>query len=778
MPEYRVSVRELAEFCHRRGDIDYRFSPSPSAEEGIAGHQRLQSRRGYTAEYALDAVFDAGEFTVRVAGRADGYSEQGPLLEEIKTCRVRRESIPEPVEAVHMAQLMLYGGLLCHGQPELGEVELQLTYLNIDTEEEWMRRERQSASTLRQFLDDSVAEMQRWLRLQHQWRQRRDESLEALAFPFPAYRPGQREMAETVYKCIASKGQLLIEAPTGTGKTAAVLYPALKALAVGKHERICYVTARTVGRFAAEDTLRNFEAQGMALRRLSVSAKETICFSPGRACHGDDCPYARGYYDRLPAALQDAMREEALDRAGIEHIARVHSVCPYQLGMDLLPWVDLCIGDIHYVYSFNASISGHYSERRLHWTVLLDEAHNLPARAREMYSAELEKQRLMEARRESSGAVRRALDRCNRVLLELNREPWQVSDFHSREQPSEALLTALQRFVGAVGEQQVSAPLYLQQRPALLDFYFAALQFHRVLEVYADDYRFELRRSESRQSLVVKLRCLDASRLLSENQRRPTAVTAFSATVSPADWVLRELGFGDAAVFSSLASPFDPGQFDVVLDTTLDIRYRAREASLPALAATLVRWLEEHPGNCIVYFSAYSYMADAVQLLRDRTPRRHICVQERNWREAERAGLLATLREREDVVAFCILGGVFGEGIDLPGAALKSVVVVGVGLPQFNREREVLNRYYRQKLGRGFEYAYQYPGMQRVCQALGRVVRCESDTGSALLIDSRYQEAGYRGLLPPWWHYRSGSEATPSVATPSVATPSTSASSE
>ncbi len=757
-PQIRWPVRELAAFCHRSGDIDYRFTPSPSAEQGIAGHQLLQNRRGgdYRAEYPLETRVSYPDFELCLAGRADGYDAEAGLLEEIKTCRVERDAIPASVEALHWAQLALYGGLLCRSEPEREQVTLQLTYYQVDSAEEWQRTELVTRDWLLDFLDTSLARMGDWLAREWAWRQRRDTSLQSLTFPYGEFRDGQRHLAETVYKCIAQSGQALLEAPTGTGKTAAVLYPALKALVTGRHERVAFITARTVGRLAAEHTLRDFEGQGMALRRVSLSARESICFSPGKACHAEDCPFAAGYYDRLPAAMRSALDVADLDRAAIETLAREHEVCPYQLAMDLIPWVDLCIADIHYVYSFQAGLAATYADQGMRWSLLLDEAHNLPQRARDMYSASLEKARLMAARQDASGAVRRALDACNRALLALAREEWLEPEYDSREQPPEALVVALQRLTGAVGEQLAATPLFLQSRPRLLDFYFDCLQFQRVLDAFDTDFRFEMTRTGSTQGLVVKLRCLDAARLLGLRQRAPAAVAAFSATLSPPRWMLQEMGLGEAAVFQSLPSPFSAEQLRVVLNTGLDTRYRARQATLPAVAEAIAAWLADNSGNCIVYFSAYRYMEDVVERLPPNG--RQLCVQDRRWREAERTALLETLKRESNVAAFCILGGVFGEGIDLPGDALSSVVIVGTGLPQFSREREVLRDYYdhsgRHQPGQGFRYAYLYPGMQRVSQALGRVIRTESDCGSALLIDPRYGEKEYRQLLPSQWCYR------------------------
>jgi DNA excision repair protein ERCC-2 len=313
---------------------------------------------------------------------------------------------------------------------------------------------------------------------------------------------------------------------------------------------------------------------------------------------------------------------------------------------------------------------------------------------------------------------------------------------------------SLQSLVAAISEQQAENPLVLQQRPDLLDFYFAVLQFQRVQEVFADDFRFEMSRGEGLQSLSVRLHCLDGSRLLGERQQQLHSVTAFSATLSPPQWVLSELGFAEGAVYRNLPSPFAADQYRVYLNTRLDTRFRSRAATTPALCAAILQWLENKPGNCIVYFPAYRYMEDALAGIAPHLQARHLISQQREQGQLARELLLQSLRSRTDVVAFCILGGVFGEGIDLPGDALSSVVIVGVGLPQFNRQRQVLRDYYDSKSGLGYQYAYQYPGMQKVSQALGRVIRSESDSGSALLIDTRYGQSSYRSLLPPGWDYQ------------------------
>jgi DNA excision repair protein ERCC-2 len=391
------------------------------------------------------------------------------------------------------------------------------------------------------------------------------------------------------------------------------------------------------------------------------------------------------------------------------------------------------------------------------WSVLLDEAHNLPERARRMYRASLAKAGLMALRREAPRGLGAALDRVNRVLLSLQRQQWQEPEYDSRcELPAE-LLRALADFVAAAGELTAQEPAILHRQPRLLDFYFDVLQFLRLADHWGDDFRFELNRGEGRQGLTLTLNCLDPARLLGERQALLHSLTAFSATLSPSDWTRKALGLGAQAVFRREVSPFAQDQLEVFLATDVDTRYAQRQRSLPALAATVLEWLRTAEGNCIVYFPSYSYLQDCLrQLLQlglEQMPGT-LWVQQRDAADAGRAQLLQLLEERRDVTAFCILGGIFGEGIDLPGERLRSVVIVGVGMPQFNRDTEQLRAWFQQQYGAGFEYAYLYPGMQKVDQALGRVIRAGTDRGRALLVDSRYGERQYRELLPALWIYR------------------------
>ena len=759
MTERTVSVTELARFCHRRGSIDSRFGPSPTGPEGIEGHQRLYRRRpaSYQSEHAVEYRYSADGLDIALRGRADGYDPQGALVEEIKTCRVAPGSIPDAVSDLHLAQGRLYAAIIC-ARDQLEGLSVQVTWLNIDTDEEHRRLEQYSAAELGQFLASSLGQFHRWLVRVESLRARRDASATGLPFPHGEFRDGQREIAELAYKCMDQGGQLLVEAPTGIGKTAAVLYPALKALALNKHDKLVYVTAKTVGRLAAEETIEHCRQQGFTGAALSLSARDRICFSPGKACHGEDCPFARDYYDKLPAAMDAALDAPALRRQEIEAVARQFEVCPYELALDLLPWSDIVIADLHYVYGLTGLLASAMEDDGLRWSVLLDEAHNLPDRARGMYSTCLAKAALMRARREAPRSVTASLERVNRRMLELAKQPWDEQDYHLDTEPPEKLSRALLEFTADVSEALGQEPTFLSRAPLLREFFFDALHFLRVADQWGPEYRLQLSRGSGRQSLQVALTCLDPARLLAPRQERAHSVSAFSATLTPMDWSRLSLGLSEGAVCHRAVSPFGSEQLQVSINTRVDTRYRRRADTLPALAASLRSWLRDTAGNCLVYFPSYRYMQDCLDLLGDLHRDRTLWVQEAGQTEQDRIALLAQLREQRDLAAFCILGGVLGEGIDLPGESLSSVVIVGTGMPQVNRDTRELQAWYTRTAGAGFEFAFLYPGMQKVAQALGRVVRTSSDRGSALLIDPRYAEQAYRQLLPPWWQYRSQDE--------------------
>jgi DNA excision repair protein ERCC-2 len=750
-----VYRRRPASYC---SEFPVRFVYA-TQNEGICDEApRAERREGPGEEHPA--------FSLIVSGRADGYDPEQALVEEIKTCRVDPARIPAAMTRLHLAQGRLYAAMIAASE-DLPELAVQLTWLQLDTDHEYPLRQVYTRAELDEFLCDTLARYSAWLAQVLRRTRSRDASLATLAFPHAQFRAGQRELSERVYKCIHQAGQLLLEAPTGIGKTAAVLYPALKALGTGRHERVVFATTRISGRRAAQQAMVRFSDAGYAGNALSLTAKEQACLAPGKACHGDDCPYARGYYERLPAALSEALGAPELGREALAEIAQRHAVCPYQLSLDLVPWVDVIVADVHHVFSPTANLAEHLTASGGRWTVLLDEAHGLPDRARGMYGADLSKALVMAARREAPPRLRQLLERLNRQLLKLSKLEWSTDTGYWLDQVPEALGNCLGDCIEAVNAEQALDAFVLQSRPALRDLYFSALQWQRLLDCWGDEFRLELVRGVGPQGLHLRVHCLEPSRLLALRHRAMHALVVFSATLSPQQWALDSLGLEASAVAWCAPSPFSSGQLRVQLATHIDTRLQHRHASLPALATLLLTWLDTESGNCLLYFPSYQYLdACLQQMLQLGWPEgRHRWVQGRapaalvdegsaGGKSEERVGdLLNLLQQARNVAAFCVLGGAFGEGIDLPGDELCSVVVVSVGLPQLNASNEQLRRLYACRYGNGFDYAYQYPAVQKVSQALGRVVRTGTDRGKALLIDTRYAEPGWRALLPPWWDY-------------------------
>jgi len=762
MTEHTVSVGELSGFCHRSGDIDYRFGPSPTGEEGVEGHQKLYRRRpeGYQPERSVEAGHSIEGVQLLVRGRADGWQENASLVEEIKTCRVDPARIPAAVTRMHLAQGQLYAAMIAQ-ELDLAAVTVRLTWYFLDEDQEHPLEQHYERRELDAFLQQTLQTYAQWLQKWQASRDARNASLASLPFPHGEFRPGQRDMAELVFKCADQAGQLLLEAPTGIGKTMAVLYPALRAIGSDKHDALLFCTAKTAGRRAAEQAVARLRESGLHAVSLTLTARERICFSPGKACRGDECPFAHDFYSRLPAAREEALANANLTRETIEAIAERHRVCPYYLSVEMARWCDIIICDFHYVFSLTATLSALPDSGAARWSVLIDEAHNLPGRARSMFGATLAKRDLMAARRQAPPALKKKLNRLNKLLLSLQSDNWQEPDYACRAELPDGLATELSGFTGAFTDALVSDPGLSARAPELLDFYFQCLQFLRVCECWGDEYRLELTRGASKQSLKLRLNCLDPARLLADKLSSWHSVVAFSATLSPLPWMRRSMGLSEQAVATQLASPFAQSQMQVRIVSNLDTRWRQREATLPALAAVISEWLARVPGNCLVFFPSYRYMRDCLALLApaDRLPARSLWVQTADQAPAEREALLAELERHTDIAAFCILGGVLGEGIDLPGDQLTSVVVVGVGMPQVDREARLLQAYNEQHYGAGFDYSFRFPGVQKVNQAIGRVIRTATDEGQALLIDPRYGEPGYRKLLAPWWDY---SEMAPS----------------
>ncbi|MDR5905221.1 ATP-dependent DNA helicase [Franzmannia qiaohouensis] len=763
-PCYRVAVRALCDFTARAGDLDHRFTPSPTAQQGIAGHQLIAERRGagYESELSLRGEVVVGGARLVVSGRADGFDPAARRLEEVKTHRGSLARMGANQRALHWAQAKVYGALLCRAR-ELERVELALVYLEIGSGQETRLTEPATASELEAFFVDQCQRFLAWAEQEAAHRRRRDAALSTLRFPHADFRRGQRELAEAVYKAAGTGRQLLLQAPTGIGKTLGTLFPMLAAMPRQGLDRTFFLTMKTPGRRLALEALQTLGVANapeagvgkapprMPLRVLELVARDTACEHPGKACHGDACPLARGFYDRLPAARQAAVEcGRVLDRPTLRELALAHDICPYYLGQELVRWCDLTVGDVNHYFDTSALLFAATQAQEWRVAVLVDEAHNLVERARGMYSASLDQQRCNAVQRRAPPALAKPLGRVVRQWRELLAAESPADDEAPRllEALPAGLVLALQQAVSAVGD-------YLAEHPSgevdeLQAFLFEALALCRLAESFADHSICLLtRRGRGRATLT--LRNLIPADFLAPRLAASHTTVLFSATLSPADYYRDLLGLADDAVWWEVASPFDSTQLEVRLARHLSTRWRDREHSLDGLVAVIADQYRSAPGNYLAFFSSFAYL-DAAQtrLARDHPDIATRC-QRRGMDEVARQAFVDDFVAGGRGIGFAVLGGAFAEGIDLPGERLVGAFIATLGMPPLSADNEILKARLEARFGRGFDYAYRYPGLTKVVQAAGRVIRGPEDRGVVVLLDDRFGEADNLSLLPAWW---------------------------
>ncbi|RZI83892.1 MAG: ATP-dependent DNA helicase [Rubrivivax sp.] len=744
--KYTVAVRALCEFTAKQGDLDLRFTPSPSAQEGIAGHALVASRRGasYQSEVGL-----SGEFKhLLIRGRADGYDAAAQRLEEVKTFRGRLDRQPENHRHLHWAQLKVYGWLLC-AERGLPALDLALVYFDIGTQDETVLRERWAADDLKAHFEALCERFLDWADQELAHRAARDWALTALPFPHADFRTGQRPLAEAVYKANSAGRCLMVQAPTGIGKTIGTLFPLLKACPAQKLDKVFFLTAKTSGRAVALNALGLIKrsAPALPLRVIELVAKDKACEHPDKACHGASCPLAQGFYDRLPQARQAAVAAGTLDKATLRSVALAHEVCPYYLGQELVRWSDAVVGDYNHYFDLNAMLHGLSVGQPWRVSVLVDEAHNLVERARKMYSAELDQTSLRAARQSAPEPLRKKLDRIHRAWQALNKaqtEPYQV-----HAEPPESFMLALQQGTHALTEYFADHPTAVDG--ALQAFYFEALHFTRLSESFGGHSLFDISRAAKHSTLC--LRNVVPASFLKQRFLTARSVTLFSATLRPQRFYSDLLGLPDNTAWVDVDSPFKDEQLAVRVAADISTRYQHRQASLPKVVELMARQYEQQPGNYLAFFSSFDYLDEVARLWAARMPQVACWQQSRRMTEADQAQFLARFTDEGQGMGFAVLGGSFAEGIDLAGRRLIGAFIATLGMPQVNPVNEQIRQRMAELFGEGdgHAYTYLYPGLQKVVQAAGRVIRTQTDQGVVHLMDDRFQRPQVRALLPTWW---------------------------
>lgn len=762
-------MRRLVEFVQRSGSIDSRMTSSDRALEGTKIHQLLQKEAGeeYVAEVRLSIDREVDGVAFSLDGRADGIINE-QMIDEIKTTETPMEEITEDFRPLHWAQLICYGFMLAE-KSDLPEVTLQLTYYQVTDKEVKQFQRVMSRAEMTDFVDDLLSKYAVWAKAAAAWEIKRNKTIQELTFPYDSYRSGQRELAIAVYRTVSSEESLFCEAPTGIGKTMSTLFPGVKAMGEGKTDKLFYFTAKTITRQVAEDALDEMRRKGLAARSVTITAKDKICFLDERKCEPDHCQFARGYYDRLNEGLFDMLQsEEAITRTVVEEYARKYTLCPFELSLDVALFCDVIVCDYNYLFDPVVYLKRFFAEGPGKYTFLVDEVHNLVDRARSMYSATLRKSMVLQVKRGLDKKVNKrllnAINAMNKELIALNKKLTELGEtIYVEKEKLADWNDAVVKFT-FVAKEWLPQNTQSESQADVLELYFESLRYIAIAEFY--DERYVTQVTRSRGDLEVKQLCLDPSFLLSEKLKLGSSSVLFSATLRPIDYYTNVLGGEKDTSRMMFASPFKQKNMHLLVADYISTKYQMREASLEAVVDALYALASGKTGNYLFFFPSFLYLENVYDLFKEKYPNIRLQKQENSMDEAQREHFLEGFQagNEETLIGFCVLGGVFSEGIDLRGERLVGAAIVGVGLAQLNHESDLIKDYYNKTLGRGFDYAYQIPGMNKVLQAVGRVIRGESDRGVVLLIEERFSADRYRALFPAHWNHAKTVKSTTEIS--------------
>ena len=761
----RISVRSLVEFILREGDIDNRVSGSMEKDAMLLGgkiHRKIQSRMGtnYTAEVPLKIQMPCDGFVLQIEGRADGVlKDDGKvLIDEIKGILRSLEHLEVPVP-VHLAQAKCYAYIYAV-QNSLKCIDVQMTYCQMETEEIRRFCQEFEFQELQTWFQDLVTQYEKWAKFEIEWRNVRNDSIRQIEFPFP-YREGQRDLVASVYRTILRKKKLFIQAPTGVGKTMATVFPAVRAMGEGLGEKIFYLTAKTIMRTVAEQAFSLLKEKGLLYKTITLTAKEKICFCEEAECNPDACPYAKGHFDRVNDAVFDLITHSGdWSREVLEEQAKKYMVCPFEMSLDVSNWADAVICDYNYVFDPQAHIKRFFSESgKEEYLFLIDEAHNLVERGREMYSASLYKEDLLEVRKlvkAEDPKLAKGLSECNQQFLELKRECEHYQILKSVSHIALKLMNVLSKLEDYLEECKDA-----EKKKRVLDFYFAVRSFLNIHDIMDENYVIFSEMMEDGR-FQIKLFCVNPAVNLQNYLEQGNSTIFFSATLLPVHYYKKLLSVekDDYAVYAHSSFPQE-NKF-LFIGTDVSTRYTRRgESTYQRFARYIAVMAEQKKGNYMAFFPSYRFLEEVHTCFLECVDHEvdSIC-QVSYMDEEQREEFLEEFeREREkSLVAFCVMGGIFSEGIDLTDDKLIGAVIAGTGLPQVCTEREILKQYFNAADMDGFDYAYLYPGMNKVLQSAGRVIRTESDRGVILLLDDRFREMRYREVFPrEWQQYQLGS---------------------
>lgn len=754
----RVSVRNLVEFILRSGDLDNRrggFADKEAMTKGSKLHRKIQKQMGssYKAEVPLSYEVEYDEFSILIEGRADGILEEDErvIVDEIKGVYRDLRFLQEPQE-VHLAQAKCYA-YIYGKQNKRKEMAVWMTYCHLETEEVLRFEKEYDMEELECWFTDLVNQYSKWIQWHRQWKVKRNASMQNLEFPFE-YREGQRDLVTGVYRTILRNKQLFIQAPTGVGKTMSTVFPAVRSLGEGVAEKIFYLTAKTITRTVAWEAFEILKSKGLHCKAMILTAKEKMCVCEQVDCNPATCPRAKGHFDRVNEAVFQLLQDEVpYDRETILQYSEKYQVCPYEFSLDLATWVDVIICDYNYVFDPEAQLRRFFTDKNKgNYVFLIDEAHNLVERGRDMYSAVLYKEdflRIKNLVKSHRKSLERVLERCNKQLLELKRECETYQKLDSLSNFSLALISLMVELENYLEELE-HGPL----RTEILDFYFQVRSFLNIYDLVDENYVMYSQHEEDGR-FRVKLYCVNPAVNLQKCMDKGISTIFFSATLLPIQYYKKLLSerSDDYAIYAQ--TPFSAEQKQLLIGRDVSTKYTRRgPLEYLSIAEYIHQVISAHKGNYMVFFPSYKMLEDVYEIYQENFQfgQIQVLLQTPSMQEAEREEFLTMFeQENQYLLGFCVMGGIFSEGIDLTGERLVGAIIVGTGLPQINYERELLKQFYDDKGENGFDYAYRFPGMNKVLQSAGRVIRTKEDKGVIVLLDERFGYQEYKNLFPREW---------------------------
>lgn len=751
----KKSVREFVEFILRQGSLDNRFTNNARAIEGVKAHQRLQKNnleiyKEYEKEVYLKTEIEMELCSIHIEGRADGIirEEEDIIIEEIKSTYTPLVEIDENYNTIHWAQGKVYAYIVGKDMG-LESIYIQLSYYNLDTDEVKTIRKKYDIEELNNFIIELALEYEKFSKIEYEQKKIRKESIASTKFPFSKYRKGQLNLARAVFGTIKEEKKLFAQAPTGIGKTISTIFPAVKAIGEGYGDRIFYLTAKGINRTVAESTFRKLQEQGLMFRYITLTAKDKICLNDKVSCNPDDCPYARDYFNKEKDVIYEILKKEwFISREVLLLYGEKYEICPFELSLGLILWCDGVICDYNYIFDPKVYLRRVFGEEGSDNILLIDEGHNLISRARSMYSASLCKGEFLNLRKKLRGKVPKLytlVNKVNSVFIEFRHNLQSENiEYYYEKTYSEELIPLLRSLMVECSEV-LTKNKDLSFYEEILDLYFNVNSFIGISELYGDDYVTYVKRED--EDIILSLFCVDPSEKLKGTMDNCRSTIIFSATLSPIEYYIKLLGGDEEDYRLRLESPFPKENLEVEIFPA-NTRYNYRDKTMKLICNKIINFIGERSGNYLLFFPSYEYMYKAYNYIIENYELDNIIIQDRDMAEKDKENFLEEFNEYSEKIGLCVLGGIFSEGIDLPGDRLIGTIIVGVGYPKISIENEIISEFFGNM---GDKYSYIYPGINKIMQAVGRVIRTETDKGRALLIDDRYLNYTYSSLLPKEW---------------------------